>query len=177
MDIPLVLALTPTSPSATPVTTGSVTAAPAAKQVEIPGMPTQATGTTTVPAAPVGGVPAGKAAGGAPDLTFLFIISGLFIFLILTSVLGGRKEKKKRAELLNALARNDRVQTIGGVIGTVVEMRDDEVVLRVDENTNTRITFSKGSVQQILRKANGSANTPSATSQAEAKPNGNKIAV
>ncbi len=171
VDIAFLLAFTPT---ASPTT--AATGAPPAKQVEIPGMPTQGAATTTVPAAPAAGQPIGKPAG-APDLTFLFIISGLFIFLILTSVLGGRKEKKKRAELLSTLARNDRVQTIGGVIGTVVELRDDEVVLRVDENTNTRITFSKASVQQILRKGNGVPNGPATMSQAEAKPSGNKIAV
>ena len=65
------------------------------------------------------------------------------------------------------------MQTIGGVIGTVVELRDDEVTLRVDENTNTRITFSKASVQQILRKANA----PGTSSQAEAKPVGIKAGV
>ncbi len=150
----------------------AATQPPAAKQVEIPGMPTQSAATTTVPAAataPGTGTAARPAAG--PDLTFLFIISGLFLFLILTSVLGGRKEKKKRAELLGALARNDRVQTVGGVIGTVVELRDDEVVLRVDENTNTRITFSKAAVQQILRKGGGGGGGgPATSSQAEAKP-------
>ena len=167
-----------TTPNANSASAPSVGGAPSAgaaptKQVEIPGMPTQGTAATTAaPVVPGAGTGTAKPAG-PPDMTMLFVISGLFIFLILTSVLGGRKEKKKRAELLGALARNDRVQTIGGVIGTVVELRDDEVTLRVDENTNTRITFSKGSVQQILRKGNA----PATASQTEAKPNGIKAGV
>lgn len=84
----------------------------------------------------------------------LVIMLGVLVFMILMTTLTGRKERKRRAELLSGLATNDRVQTIGGVLGTIVEVRDDEVVLRVDENTNTRIRFSKSAVQQVIRKAN-----------------------
>lgn len=163
---------TPAPTTAAPAPTAGAPAAAPAKQIEIPGMP--ATGTATTSAAPVVPTPGGAPAKPAtPDLTFILLIAGVFIFLFLTSILGGRKEKKKRAELLSGLGRNDRVQTIGGILGTVVELRDDEVTLRVDENTNTRITFSKSSVQQILRKANA----PATPSQAEAKPAGIKAGV
>jgi preprotein translocase subunit YajC len=38
------------------------------------------------------------------------------------------------------------------VLGTVVEVRDDEVVLRVDDATGTKIAFAKSAVQGVLRK-------------------------
>jgi preprotein translocase subunit YajC len=50
-------------------------------------------------------------------------------------VLGGRKEKKKRAALMASLKKHDKVQTVGGIIGTVVELTAEEVVLRVDETS------------------------------------------
>jgi preprotein translocase subunit YajC len=146
-------------------------AAPAApRTVEIPGLPAQAapaaqSATTGQPgsAQPVPATPAPRS--GTGDLTFLFLLTGFMVLLIVMSVFSGRKEKKRRQELLSALAPNDRVQTIGGILGTIVEIRDDEVVLRVDENTNTRIRFSKSAVQQVLRKSGTHAKT-----EAEAKP-------
>ena len=60
------------------------------------------------------------------------------------------KEKKKRASMLSAIKKHDRVQTVGGVIGAVVEIKPDTIVLKVDESSNTRITFDRGSVQRVL---------------------------
>ena len=48
------------------------------------------------------------------------------------------------------LTRNDRVLTIGGAIGTVVSVKDNEVVLKVDESTNTKMTFVKTAIQKIM---------------------------
>ena len=41
------------------------------------------------------------------------------------------------------------MQTLGGMIGTVVEMTDDEVVLRVEEG---RIRMTKGAIQQVITR-------------------------
>jgi len=82
---------------------------------------------------------------------FIWILLAFLVFMILTSVLGGRKEKKKRAQMLSSLRKHDRVQTTGGIIGTISEIRDDEVLLKVDEHTNTRIRVARFAIQQVLR--------------------------
>ncbi len=48
------------------------------------------------------------------------------------------------------LAKNDRVLTIGGVIGTIISVKDSEVILKVDESTNTKMTFIKTAIQRII---------------------------
>ncbi len=85
---------------------------------------------------------------------FLWVILLMFMFMIGMQVFAGRKERKKRAAMLGSLARHDRIQTVGGLIGTVAEVRDSEVVLKVDESTNTKVRVARGAVQQILKKAN-----------------------
>ncbi|MEM1331573.1 MAG: preprotein translocase subunit YajC [Planctomycetota bacterium] len=130
------------------------------------------TATLTVPGTPGGGggatqpgAPAGGAGGqnGAPPpgggLGMLFpILIAFMLFMIVTSFMSGRKEKKKRQEMLSTLRKHDRVQTIGGILGTVSEIRDNEVVLKVDENT--RIHVVKSSVQTVLSSAGGSPADP-----------------
>ena len=60
------------------------------------------------------------------------------------------KEQKHRRQMLSSMKKNDRVMTIGGVVGTVVQVRDDEVVVKVDESANVKLTFIRGSIQKIL---------------------------
>ena len=73
--------------------------------------------------------------------------------MIVTQMMAGRKEKKKRESMLNSVRKHDRVQTIGGVIGSVVEVKPDIIVLKVDEMSNTRMTFARSSIQQVLKEA------------------------
>jgi len=55
--------------------------------------------------------------------------------------------------MISAIKKHDRVQTIGGVIGSVVEVKPDYIVLKVDESSNTRITFSRSAIAQVLTAA------------------------
>jgi preprotein translocase subunit YajC len=81
---------------------------------------------------------------------FLYLMILLFGGMILFSILATRRDRKKRETMLGAVRKHDRVQTIGGVIGSVVDVKDNSIVLKVDESTNTRITFARSAVQQIL---------------------------
>jgi preprotein translocase subunit YajC len=91
---------------------------------------------------------------------FLFILMGLFAFMIIMSVMSGRKEKRRRADMLSSLNKHDRVLMGGGIIGTLMEIREDEVIVKVDENT--RITFSKAAVQQVLKHSGQTVDTSAA---------------
>ena len=88
--------------------------------------------------------PQGPGFGG-----FLPIILILGVFMLF--MMGGqRKEKKKRAAMIAGLKKGDKVQTVGGILGTVVELRDAEIVLKVDENANTRIKFGRSAIQSVV---------------------------
>src|SRR6056297_3256893 len=107
-----------------------------------------------------GGGAAGGAqgGGGAPPQSpfggsFMLMLLGLFAFMIIMSMMAGRKEKKQMRDMLSSLTRHDRVMTNGGVIGVITEVRDDEIVLKVDEATNTRIRFAKSAVKTVLKHA------------------------
>lgn len=83
----------------------------------------------------------------ASPMFMLLLMVGLFYFFI---VGGKRKEERKRQDMLNQLAKGTRVQTIGGILGTVVEAREQEVILKVDETTNTKIKFSRSAIHRVL---------------------------
>ena len=84
-----------------------------------------------------GGAGGGGAGGGLMSLLFPMLAIGfLFYFLLI---------RPQRRE-------HDRVVTAGGIYGTVanVHREADEVTLKVDEATNTKIRVTFGSIARVL---------------------------
>ena len=63
---------------------------------------------------------------------------------------GSHKDKQKRKQMLAAVAKNDRVMTIGGILGSVVDVSEQKVTLKVDESANVKITVSRGAIQKVF---------------------------
>lgn len=82
---------------------------------------------------------------------FMPLILGLLVLYFFVFRSKSKKEKS-RVQMLNALKRGDRIQTIGGILGTVVDAREDEVVVKVDETSNTKITFSRNAIHRVVEE-------------------------
>lgn len=100
-----------------------------------------------VDGAPIESAPAARPQSSMNSFFFMLLILVLFMFVL---IIPQRREKKRRNAMLEALKKGDRVQTVGGIIGTIVELRPSEVVVKVDENTNTRMRFSRSAVQSVI---------------------------
>ena len=104
--------------------------------------------TTTGPAAP-----ARQATGSEmfwQTIMAMVLLIGVFYFVMFR---GQKKERDKHKSMLEAIKRNDRVQTIGGILATVVEVRDNEVVLKVDETNNVKMRFNRSAIKEVLAEA------------------------
>jgi preprotein translocase subunit YajC len=64
-------------------------------------------------------------------LYFGVFIGIFYVFIIMPR----KKQEKKHGEFLSELKRGAKVVTIGGVRGEVVRVKDDIVVLKVNEDT------------------------------------------
>lgn len=87
--------------------------------------------------------------GGPFGLWFWPIMITLLLFMILNPF--RPREDKKLKKLIDSLKRNDRVVTVGGIYGIVANIKPDadEVVLKIDEDKDVKITVTKSA---ILRK-------------------------
>jgi preprotein translocase subunit YajC len=92
---------------------------------------------------------------GSAALFLPAMMVALIAFMLLTARSQRKREAREREDLNNRLAKNHRVLTVGGVIGTVVAVKENEVVLKVDESTNTKMTFLRSAVQRILTDDTG----------------------
>lgn len=122
-------------PAPAPVTPQDLTGQPSEVQPSTPGTPGQ-TPSQQAPS-PLGNM-----------LPLLFLLLLVVMFFVMSS--GQRREKKRRQAMLAAIKKGDRVQTVGGIIGTVVDLRDTEIVLKVDESTNTRLRFARSAIQNVI---------------------------
>ena len=116
-----------------------------------------------------GTLPAGQRASGGPDF-FLFIIMGVFAFMIFSMIMSTRKQKKQAEQLMSSLGRGDTVQTGAGIIGVIGEIRDDIVVLKIDDATHAKLKVTKSSIVRVVKPAAGktSASDSSTADGAEA---------
>jgi len=87
--------------------------------------------------------------GEGPGFLFQFapliLIVILFYFLIIAPA--RRKERQQREMLSNNLKKNDRVITNSGIIGTVANIKDQEVMLKLEEG---RMRILKSTIARIL---------------------------
>src|SRR5262249_26098277 len=87
---------------------------------------------------------------GAPGIAFYVPI----IVLVLMLFLFMRAQSRQRRELqkaLTVLKKNDKVVTSGGLLGVVVAIKEneDEVTLKTDDASNTRVRVLKSSIVKI----------------------------
>lgn len=106
-----------------------------------------------------GGAVVTPTTGGPPPPGWFQILQGplfplmvgvliLYLFVFRTK----RKTDQKRTDMLANLKRGDRVQTIGGILGTVVEARESDVLLKVDESSNTKMRFTRNAIHRVIEE-------------------------
>jgi len=74
----------------------------------------------------------------------------LFILIYFLMFRGPRKKQQQQRTMIQSLKKNDRVRTIGGIIGTIVEVKDDEITLKVDESNNTKIRVVPNAINRNI---------------------------
>jgi preprotein translocase subunit YajC len=84
----------------------------------------------------------------SPLMLVMFLILGVYIFLIMFR--GPKKKQQEHQKMVASLKKNDRVQTIGGILGTVLDVRDDEILLKIDEGNNTKMRFVPSAIARVL---------------------------
>ena len=83
----------------------------------------------------------------------------ILVLWFLLLVRGKRRDQSAHDKMLNSLKKNDRVVTIGGIIGTVASTSQDgkEVTLKIDDNARLRVLRSaiQGPLRDQDQKSDG----------------------
>jgi preprotein translocase subunit YajC len=86
--------------------------------------------------------------------TQLIFLAMMFVLMYLLLFRGPRKKQQQHKQMIQSLAKNDKVQTIGGIIGTVVDIKENEITLKIDESNNTKIKILRSAIGRNMSKDN-----------------------
>jgi preprotein translocase subunit YajC len=80
-------------------------------------------------------------------IIMLVLMFALFYFLLIRPQ---QKRQKQRNAMINALQKGDKVITIGGLHGTIAELTETTVVLKV--NDTTKLTFDRQAINTVVKE-------------------------
>ncbi|MCL2700307.1 MAG: preprotein translocase subunit YajC [Phycisphaerae bacterium] len=75
------------------------------------------------------------------------LMIGLLVVMFVFSSRSRKKQEAKRREMLDAIKKGDTVTSIGGIIGTVAEVREKDVIVKIDDTT--RIKLARWAIRGI----------------------------
>lgn len=121
-----------------------------------------------------GGVPSstqgagGATSGGGTSGLVMMILLMLVMFLVL--IIPQRRKDKKQKSMLAAIKKGDKIVTIGGIHGTVSSVKENTVIIKVENDA--RIEFTKSAIAEVLN-----ARPQSSSSNQKGQQGKNEVAV
>lgn len=93
----------------------------------------------------------GAAPGGIMGIIAQFWFIPVLILIFWFMVFRPERQKaKKHKEMLDAIAKNDKVVTVGGLYGIVKSINENEVMLLVDEKNGTTLKFLRSAIRNKI---------------------------
>lgn len=91
-------------------------------------------------------MPQGSAANPIVQLLPLALIFIIFYFLLIRPQ---KQKEKEHQRMISGINKNDEIVTLSGIHGTVVNVKDKTVILRIDDNVKMEI--EKNSIGYIKK--------------------------
>jgi len=103
--------------------------------------------------------------GMASPLVMMVLMIAIFYFMLIRPE---NKRKKEAEQTRNSIKTGDKVTTIGGVVGTVVSVKDDKFVLETSAD-QVRVEFQKWAISTNDTAAAAKAEEARKAREAKAK--------
>jgi len=102
----------------------------------------------------------------SPVVTILWfvVLIAIFWFLLLRPQ---RQEQKKRDAMIKGLHRGDRVVTMGGMHGSIVDLNDETALVRIADKVE--VTVSRTAIGQVLQSRDTTVIGPRARQDKDAQ--------
>ncbi len=88
----------------------------------------------------------GQSGSILPTIIMIVGVIAIFYFLILRPQ---KKQDKQIAQMRDSIKVGDEIVTIGGIIGTVLIIKDDKMMIETG-NDKTKLTILRSSVKNVI---------------------------
>jgi preprotein translocase subunit YajC len=89
------------------------------------------------------------AKAGNPMMQFLPLMVIMFAVMYFLIIRPQKQKEKKRKEMISNVRKQDRVVTAGGVHGVVVSVKENEVIVRIDDEKDVKIKVDKSALTSV----------------------------
>jgi len=89
------------------------------------------------------------AAQGNPMMQFLPLLIIMFAIMYFLIIRPQKTKEKKRLELISNVRKQDRIVTTGGVHGVVTSVKENEVLIRVDDAKDVKLKIDKSAITSV----------------------------
>lgn len=96
--------------------------------------------------------------GGMLSMLLPFIL--MFVVMYFLILRPQKRKERERKDLLSRVKKNDRVVTAGGIHGTITSIRENEVILRIDDTKDIKVKVDRGSIATVLEVSHDDAEEP-----------------
>ena len=77
--------------------------------------------------------------GGGGGLTMLLMLALIFVVMWLFMIRPQQKRQKELNNFRDSLKKGDKVVTVGGIYGTILEVNDNKVMLEIDKDVKIKV--------------------------------------
>ena len=82
---------------------------------------------------------AGQPAAGSSSWSFLLMLALMFLVMWLFMIRPQRKQQKELQNFRSGLKKGDKVVTVGGIYGEIVEVSEKTCLIKVDGDVKLRV--------------------------------------
>ena len=86
---------------------------------------------------------------GNPMMQFLPLMVIMFAVMYFLIIRPQKQKEKKRQAMITNVRKQDRIVTAGGVHGVVVSVKENEVIVRVDDAKDVKIKVDKSALTSV----------------------------
>ncbi len=86
---------------------------------------------------------------GNPMKTMLPLMIIMFAVMYFLIIRPQKQKEKKRQAMISNVRKQDRVVTAGGVHGVVTSVKENEIIVRIDDAKDVKIKIDKSAVTSI----------------------------
>lgn len=86
--------------------------------------------------------------GGNATLIFVLQMAAIFAIFYFLLIRPQRKEQQRHRTMIENVKKGDDVVTNGGIIGTVLHVKDDRLTIKTGEDT--RLVVQRGRIAQVM---------------------------
>ena len=86
---------------------------------------------------------------GNPMMQFLPLLIIMFAIMYFLIIRPQKTKEKKRLQLISNVRKQDRIVTTGGVHGVVTSVKENEVLIRVDDAKDVKLKIDKSAITSV----------------------------